>query len=86
MTQIFKPGFTSVLKPLDVSINKPIKGIMREEWRKWFEDSNPVLTKKGNRQRPYYGDILSMVSNVYDQLHRNHDMIIKVIYFFVNNK
>lgn len=39
-------------KPLDVSINKPFKVIMREEWNKWMAAGNHDLTPTGRIKRP----------------------------------
>ena len=61
-------GFTSMLQALDVSVNKTIKAILKEEWRKWFKDSEAIYKKAGNRQKPSYEVLLGMVSQVYKKL------------------
>ena len=37
-------GLTSQLQPLDVSVNKPFKGFMHEEWGKWIEAPTNHIT------------------------------------------
>ena len=71
-------GFTSELQPLDVSVNKPIKDILKTEWQKWFDCPNPVFTKAGNRQRPSYQDLLDMTSQVYQSIKAKPELIAKV--------
>ena len=71
-------GFTSMLQPLDVSVNKTIKAILKEEWRKWCEESEPIYTKAGNRQKPSYKVLLDMVYQIYKQLGPKDTLISKV--------
>ena len=59
-------GFTSELQPLDVSIYKPIKAILRQQWQNWYDSSEPILTKAGNRQKPSYQAMVDMIAKVYD--------------------
>ena len=45
-------GLTSQLQPLDVLVNKPLKGIMHEEWAKWTEAPTHHVTPAGRVKRP----------------------------------
>ena len=38
---------TSVLQPLDVSINKPLKGYVQKQYEKWLCEPNRELTATG---------------------------------------
>ena len=40
-------GLTSQLQPLDVSVNKPFKGFMHEEWAKWIKAPTHHVTPAG---------------------------------------
>ena len=55
-----------------------LKQILKEEWRKWFEESEPIYTKAGNRQKPSYKVLLDMVYQIYKQLGPKDTLISKV--------
>ena len=40
-------GLTSQLPPLDISVNKPLKALMRKEWRSWMLSAGDDLTPAG---------------------------------------
>lgn len=46
-------GCTPLVQPLDVTLNKPFKTRMREQWKKWITlpEGEQNFTKKGKRQR-----------------------------------
>ena len=45
-------GLTSVLQPLDVSLNKPMKDKVRTRWAEWMVDGDHSYTPAGNQCPP----------------------------------
>ena len=56
-------GLTSQLQPLDVSVNKPFKGFMHEEWAKWIEAPTYYVTPAGRVKRPSISNVGECVKN-----------------------
>lgn len=49
---IIPGGMTSILQPLDVSINKPMKNSLRRKWNEWMLNGDHSYTKGGLRRKP----------------------------------
>jgi hypothetical protein len=55
ITQLFfiSGGLTSYMLPFDISVNKPFKAFVREEWNRWIMFSNEhQLTPEGAIKQP----------------------------------
>jgi len=60
-------GLTSQLQPLDISVNKPFKGFMYEEWEKWIETPTHHVTPAGRVKRPSISNVCEWVKNSWQQ-------------------
>ena len=45
---VISEGLTLDIQPLNVSLNKPFKGALREQWNQWMIDNEKTHTEKGN--------------------------------------
>ena len=65
---VISGGLTSQLQPLDVSVNKPFKGFMREEWTKWTEAPTHRVTPTGRVKRPSISNVWEWVKNYWQRV------------------
>ena len=56
---------TSQLQPLDVSINKPFKGYLREEYESWISADDLPLTQSGKIKKASPSLITRLVSTAW---------------------
>jgi len=61
-------GLASQLQPLDVSVNKPFKGFMHEEWARWTETPTHHITPAGRVKRPSISNVSEWVKNSWQQV------------------
>ena len=61
-------GLTSQLQPLDISVNKPFKGFMREEWTKWIEAPTRHVTPTRRVEWPSISNVCEWVKNSWQQV------------------
>ena len=61
-------GLTSVLQPLDVSVNHPFKCKLREIWNAWMASGAAQLTAAGNFKRPALATVTEWVKTAWDAI------------------
>lgn len=72
---IIPGGMTSMLQPLDVSINKPMKSMMRAQWNEWMSCGDHQFTKGGHMKKVDLVTICSWVLKAWNSL--DTDIIVK---------
>ena len=65
---IIPGGMTSVLQPLDVSVNKPMKVALRQRWNDWMCGSDHTYTNQGRMRKPELNTICSWIKDAWEEL------------------
>ena len=61
-------GLTSVLQPLDVSLNKPFKDNIREQWNEWMLNGQKSFTKGGAMRSASLDVLCEFVIKAWDKV------------------
>ena len=54
-------GTTKYLQPLDISVNRPFKVAIREEWEKWMGEGEKSFTKTGRMRKATFAQVSEWV-------------------------
>ena len=61
-------GTTKYLQPLDISVNRPFKVHIREEWEKWMSEGEKSFTKTGRMRKATFAQVSTWVKTAWDKV------------------
>ena len=65
---IIPGGMTSVLQPLDVSVNKPMKVLLQRRWNEWYGGADHSYTATGRMRKPELQDVCQWIVDAWAEL------------------
>ena len=67
-TAVIPGGLTSVLQPLDVSLNKPFQDKLRQQWSEWMVGGKKSYTKGGNMRAPSLDVLCNFIIKAWSEI------------------
>jgi len=61
-------GLTKLLQPLDISVNKSFKNIIRNLWEDWMINGYKTFTKGGNMKKASYNEVCHWIVKSWDMI------------------
>ena len=61
-------GLTKLLQPLDISVNRGFKLVLRELWEEWMTAGEHSFTKTGRMRRATYADVCQWVVTAWQRV------------------
>ena len=65
---IIPGGMTSILQPLDVSVNKPMKVLLQRKWNEWYAGDSHSFTATGRMRKPELQDVCQWIADAWQEL------------------
>ena len=69
MALSFPQWSSSILQPLDISVNHPFKCKLHEQWSEWMMSDTVEHTDAGNQKRPSLPIVTQWVKMAWDLIH-----------------